>query len=46
MANQDRGAVLPGEHPLCRGDRFRWRRQRVLHGCGIEACGLQSYDHL
>lgn len=21
MANQDRGAVLPGEHPLCRGDR-------------------------
>jgi hypothetical protein len=46
MSDQHGRAVLPGEHSLGRGDRFRQRRQRILHGRGIEPRRLQSCDHI
>ena len=46
MTDQHRRAVLPRQHPLGRSDRFRQRRQRILHGGGVEPRRLQSRDHL
>jgi len=33
MPNQDRRTILPRQHALGRGYRFRQRRKRILHGC-------------
>jgi hypothetical protein len=46
MPDQNRRAILPRQHALCRSDRFRQRRERVLHGGGIESRRLQSRDHV
>src|ERR1700726_4537977 len=46
MPDQDRRTILPREHALGRGYRFRQRCQWVLHGCGIEPRCLQSCNHL
>src|SRR5512133_253355 len=45
MPDQNRRAILPRQHPLGRSDRFRQRRERVLHGRGIEPRRLQSRNH-
>ena len=46
MPDQHGRAILPIEHTLCRGDRFRQRRQRILHGSGVKPRRLQARDHL
>ena len=46
MADQNRRAILPRQHALGRSDRFRQRRQRILHGRGVEPRRLQSRNHL
>jgi hypothetical protein len=46
MPDQDGRAVLPRQHALRRSDRFGQRRQRILHGRGVESRRLQSCDHL
>ena len=46
MPDQNRRAILPRQHALGRGDRFRQRRQWVLHGRGIKPRRLQARDHL
>ena len=46
MPDQNCRAILACQHPLRGGNRFRQRRQRVLHGSGVEPRSLQSCNHL
>src|SRR6266478_4949533 len=46
MSDQNRRTILPRQHALGRGYRFRQRCQGVLHGRGIEPRCLQSCNHL
>ncbi len=45
MTHEHRRAILPCQHPLSGRHRLRQRRQRILHGRGVEPRRLQSRDH-
>ena len=45
MSDQNCQTILPRQRALGRGYRLGQRRQRVLHGRGVEPRRLQSRDH-
>ena len=45
VTDENSRAVLPIQHALSGRYRFRQRRQRILHGRGVEPRRLQSRDH-